>query len=275
MTSAAPVADWDDAYANMAHVPGSDRLPELWATRADAFRRDWPAIEAGVAYGDHDRERLDLVRPEGTPRGLAVFVHGGYWMATDRTVWTHLARGAAMRGWAVALPSYVLAPEARLSRITAQVGAAVARAAAMVDGPVRIAGHSAGGHLASRMACEDAPLPRDVAARVDGVLSISGLHDLRPLMRTAMNDTLRIDEAEALAESPALLRPRDGARVTGWAGGVERPEFVRQTLLLANVWHGLGAATQAVVEAGHDHFSVVDGLTQPDAPITEAFVGGG
>ena len=35
---------------------------------------------------------LDL--PEGAPRGLAIFVHGGYWMAFGRESWSHLAAGA-------------------------------------------------------------------------------------------------------------------------------------------------------------------------------------
>jgi acetyl esterase/lipase len=174
----------------------------------------------------------------------------------------------------VALPSYVLAPEARLTDIARQVAAAVARAAGLVPGPVRLAGHSAGGHLASRLACDDGLLAPEVAARVGHVLSISGLHDLRPLMRTAMNAELGIDDAEAAAESPALLRPREGTRLTAWVGADERPEFVRQNALLANVWRGLGAATRAVEDPGHDHFSVVDGLTDPDAPITRALTDG-
>ena len=271
----APIADWDDAYANMAHVPGSDALPGRWAAEAASFRAAWPRVEAGIRYGDAERERLDLVRPEGAPRGLAVFVHGGYWMATDRSDWTHLARGAAARGWAVALPSYPLAPDARIGAIVDAVGRAVAHAAGLVGGPVRLAGHSAGGHLVARMACAGGPLPGAVADRLDHVLSIGGVHDLRPLLRTAMNRTLRLDEDEARAESPALLRPRDGARVTAWAGAAERPEFLRQTALLANVWRGLGAATRAVVEPGQDHFSVVEGLAREAGPITDAFVGTG
>jgi arylformamidase len=38
-------------------------------------------------------------------------------------------------------------------------------------------------------------------------MSISGVHDLRPMLRTAMNQSLKIDMAEAHAESPALLEP--------------------------------------------------------------------
>ena len=210
--------------------------------------------------------------PEGAPKGLAVFVHGGYWMKFDKSSWTHFAEGARASGWAVALPSYTLAPEARLGAMVRQVAAAVTAAAGKVPGPIRLAGHSAGGHLVARMLCADAPLG-ELTDRVERVLSISGLHDLRPLRRTAMNATLGIDAAEALAESPALLTPLEAAPLTAWVGGGERPEFIRQSRLIANVWEGLGAATECLVDGEENHFSVIEGLTRPDSPITRAWLG--
>ncbi len=88
--------DWDDAFANMAHVPGSERLPALWAAAAAAYRASGVAIDEDVRYGPTERNALDLVWPDGAPRGLVVFVHGGYWMRLDRTSWTHLAGARAL-----------------------------------------------------------------------------------------------------------------------------------------------------------------------------------
>jgi arylformamidase len=135
-----------------------------------------------------------------------------------------------------------------------------------------LTGHSAGGHLASRMVTTTTPLAADVARRIRHVVSISGVHDLRPIMRTEMNATLAIDEQEALAESPALLRPMDGTRITCWAGGGERAEFLRQNALLANIWTGLGAATSTVVEPDRHHYSIVDGLADPTHPLTRTLI---
>jgi arylformamidase len=87
-------------------------------------------------------------------------------------------------------------------------------------------------------------------------------------MRTAMNETLRIDDWEALAESPALLRPVEGTRLTAWVGAAERAEFVRQNALIANIWRGLGAATEEVAEPDRHHFNVIDGLVEADSPLT-------
>ena len=142
----------------------------------------------------------------------------------------------------------------------------------MIAGPLLLSGHSAGGHLVTRMISETSPLPEPVRARVRNTVSISGLHDLRPLMNTAMNATLRIDAAEAQTESPALLQPLPAARVTCWVGGAERPEFIRQNALLANVWIGLGAQTCAIEEPGRHHFNVIDGLADQRHPLVRALL---
>jgi hypothetical protein len=116
------------------------------------------------------------------------------------------------------------------------------------------------------------PLPESIRRRVRNTVSISGLHDLRPIMRTEMNAVLRIDEGEAARESPALLRPVDNARLTCWVGASERAEFIRQSALLANVWTGLGAETDCVKEPDRHHFNVIDGLADPAHALTKALL---
>ena len=272
------ITKWDDAYSNGANIPGGDRWPAAWVAPAEDFRNSLSGIgraKLGIVYGARPRNQLDLFLPEGTPKGLVVFVHGGYWMALDNSYWSHLAGGAVARGYAVAMPSYTLCPEVRLSQIVIEIGAAIGKAAALVEGLIMLAGHSAGGHLVSRMICATTPLPLTLSTRIRNVVSISGLHDLRPLMNTGMNETLRIDETEALTESPALLRPMDGARITCWAGGAERAEFLRQNALLANIWTGLGATTSTVIEPDRHHFNVIDGLADPDHPLTRTLLGEG
>ncbi|MEN3351486.1 MAG: arylformamidase [Bradyrhizobium sp.] len=265
--------DWDDSYANSAHIPGSDKLPALWAERAAAYRAGLKSFKPDIAYGPGERQRLDLILPDGDSKGLVVFVHGGFWMRFDKSSWTDLAEGARSHGWTVALPSYTLAPAARISGITAEIAAAIGAAAAEVSGPIRLAGHSAGGHLVTRMLCDDDLLAPAVYDRIEATLSISGLHDLRPLLKTGMNATLRMDVDEATRESAALRLPRGPCPLTTWVGGNERPEFVRQSELMANIWTGFDVPTRLVVEAGHNHFTVVDGLKDPSSAITRCLVG--
>ena len=269
------ISDWNDAYANAPNIPGGERWPAAWVQPAQAYR---DALQASgratldISYGEGARNRFDLFGPDGRPKGLVVFVHGGFWKALDKSFWSHLARGPVEGGYAVAMPSYTLCPTVRISEITREIAAAVERAAAMVEGPLFLAGHSAGGHLVTRMISATSPLPDDVRARISHTVTISGVHDLRPLMKAAMNTDLRIDEAEALVESPALLEPMPNARVTCWVGSAERPEFVRQNALLANIWTGLGAKTCIIEEPGRHHFDVIDGLADPCHPLTRTLL---
>jgi acetyl esterase/lipase len=269
------IEDWDAAYANTVNIPGGEAYPGRWEKQAASFRQRLARedrTELSIPYGKGERNRFDLFRPVGSPKGLVVFIHGGYWMRFDESSWSHLAAGPLEAGFAVAMPAYTLCPENRISGITREIGAAIEAAAALVAGPLHLTGHSAGGHLAARMVSATSPLSGALRSRIGNVVSISGLHDLRPMMATAMNATLRLDEEEALAESPALLRPLPGTRIVCWVGAGERAEFLRQNALLANVWTGLGATTASVEEPDRHHYSVIESLQDASHPLTRALL---
>ena len=252
----------DEAYKNADYIPGGAEYPARWAARAEAFR-DARAARAklGLTYGPGARNWFDLFLPKGRPEGLCVFIHGGYWLRFSPRDFSHLAAGPLAAGWAVAMPAYTLAPDARIGEITSEVAAAVEAAAAKVAGPIVIAGHSAGGHLAARMACEGT-LPDDLAERVLRVMPISPLSDLGPLMETEMNADLRIDAAEALEESPAYLLDRPETDVHVWVGAAERPAFLDQARWLAEAW-----GCPVTVEKDRHHFDVIEGLEAADSAM--------
>lgn len=270
MENAYDMIDWDDAFDNSGYVADSALLPERWAAEAAAARADLSARDRAridLAYGPLARNRLDLFQPDGRPAGLLVFVHGGYWHKLDKSFWSQLARGPLAAGWAVAIPSYTLAPEARIAAISLEIGKAVECAAGQVEGPLRLAGHSAGGHLVSRMVCDDGPLDAALRARLEKVVSISGVHDLRPLLQTRMNEILRLTAAEAASESPALHSPLADVAVTFWVGAAERPEFLRQARLAAERWQRDNPRIADYYEPGKHHFSVVEGLGSADSAL--------
>ncbi len=92
------------------------------------------------------------------------------------------------------------------------------------------------------------------------------------MILTKRNETLAINAAEAASESPALLEPLPDTRLVCWAGEQETSEFLRQNALLANIWIGLGAETEVVVEPDRHHFNIIDGLADPDHPLTQALL---
>lgn len=251
----------DDAYSNGAYIPGAAKFPGKWAKQAAKFRAAMPC-ELDVPYGDGLRNNFDLFWPKGTPRGLFVFVHGGYWVDFDKSSWSHLAAGAVENGWAVAIPSYTLCPQARIADIAVEIEAAIAAASERVAGPVHLAGHSAGGHLVARMACDDlSPKWRDRLARV---VPISPVADLAPLLLTSMNANLRLDAAEVARESP-VNHGKSDASVIVWVGADERPAFLDQSSWLAAHWR-----CDRVVAPAQHHFNVIEPLADPNSPLTKA-----
>lgn len=259
--------DLDDAYANGPYIPHADTYPPKWAKEASAFRTALGKRAAlDVVYGDGPRQTLDLFHPEGAAAGTVVFIHGGYWRAFDKSTWSHFAGGALARGWRVAMPSYDLCPQVRIGDITHQIQKAVTKVALECDGPLRITGHSAGGHLTARMVAPGM-LAADIAARVHKIVPISPLSDLEPLMKTSMNADFKLTRESAKAESP-IHQPQPGMPVTVLVGAQERPAFISQAKDLGQAW-----SADVVTEDNKHHFDVIDGLCDPDSALTNAVLG--
>ncbi|MGP3698306.1 alpha/beta hydrolase [Rhodobacter sp. NSM] len=266
---AAQDADESLAYANGPFIPEADSYPPRWKAAAAAFRSALgDRARLDLAYGPEERQRFDLFLPQIDPRGLVLFLHGGYWMAFGREDWSHLAAGSLAQGMAVAVPSYRLAPAARIGEMVRDAARALEAAAELVPGPIAVTGHSAGGHLAARLACADAPLSPAVAGRLRRCVPISPLAELAPLIRTGMNATLRLDAVEVEAESPARLIRRPSTAVAIHVGGQERPAFLWQARLLSEAW----CCPWHVVPDRH-HFDVIDALADPGSPLVVDLTG--
>lgn len=256
--------DLTDAYENGAYIPDAASYPPRWAAEAEAFRAQLgERARLDLPYGSDARQRFDLFLPAGEAAGLMIFIHGGYWLKFDKSQWSHLAAGAILRGWAVAMPSYRLAPDVRIADITRDVAASVEAASAEVDGPVVVTGHSAGGHLTARMAC----LELAASNRIKRYVPISPLSDLRPLMQTSMNAQLRIDSTEVEAESPVFATTE--ADVTVWVGAEERPAFLDQARWLSEAWD-----CPLRIAPGRHHFDVIEEMTQAHSPLIGALLDG-
>ena len=261
------MAQIDIDYNNVDFIPGGADAPDRWSADARSFRETEAAIgraRLNVAYGAGERQKLDLFYPAGKPKGLVDFVHGGYWLRFDRAFWSHFSAGFTEAGWVVALPSYTLAPKARISGMTREIAAALDCAADMVAGPIRLCGHSAGGHLVARIGCKDVMC--HAKPRVQNIVPISPVSDLRPLLETAMNATLQLDPDEATTESP-VLHPAPDIPTTVWVGAEERPVFLDQARWLAEAWE-----TPLRIDPGRHHFDVIDGLRTAGSPLIQTIL---
>ncbi len=265
--------DWDDEFDNVGHVPNALGYFDTWAERAAEFRKMHLKADLDQPYGTGTRQRMDIFWPEEIPIGLIVLIHGGYWKRLDRSYFSDLAAGPLAHGWAVSIPSYTLAPDAHIHEMTAEIAQATTTFAQQVNGPIRIIGHSAGGHLATRMMCKDTALDASIINRIENIVSISGVHDLRNLYHTELNEVLRLSAEEAVSESPYLQTPLSGIPLTCWVGADERPEFISQTKILHEKWSEMGVDAQLVIEPSMHHFTVVDSLKDMNSEMVKALLG--
>lgn len=266
--------DWDKAYDNRTSVPEFPEYLERWTNQASAFRESISKTgrcEFSLSYGPHERNVVDLFLPEEDPKGLIVYVHGGYWRALDKSYWSHLAKAALNEGWAVGIPSYTLAPLARITQIVEEIRSAIEFLSTRIAGEIRLIGHSAGGHLVARMLCEDVSLAQNCAERITHTVAVSGVFDLEHLPKTEMNNDLQIDDHEITTQSPARLAPRSGVSITCIVGENELPEFRRQNELLRD-WRKHGAKVEIETSKDTQHFSVIEPLEQLGSQLTNALL---
>ena len=245
-------------YDNSAKVAGSDAMLATLPALAADFRVRHRFAEYGVPYGPSARQKFDLFWPDADRAApIAIFVHGGYWQHSDRAAWSHLAAGLLAHGVAVAMPSYDQCPAVAMPEVVAGL-CLVAPALFRLHGRKMLAiGHSAGGHLAAMLLAQDwaaQGLPADL---IYAALPISGLFDLPPLCRTAVNDKLGMDEAVARNLSPMFM-PAPGRPLHAVVGGDEGVEYARQSQEMAAAWGG-----QWAISSGRHHFNVVSELADP------------
>jgi arylformamidase len=261
----------DSMYNNRALVPDfADYFRRWGVTSAHAMRSQ--TRELDLRYGGGANEHLDVYATDRPEAPVLVFIHGGYWRSLDKRDHAFIAPAFTQAGVCVVIPNYALAPAVTVPEITMQMVQALAwtwRNVAKFGGDpsrITVAGHSAGGHLAAMMlACLwpvfNKDLPPDL---VKGALSISGLHDLEPIMHTPfLQQDLRLTRQQVRQASPALLPAPAQGTLAAVCGGDESAEFHRQVELIRTAW---GRTTVPVAEAlpGLNHFSVLDALVQPE-----------
>jgi acetyl esterase/lipase len=119
-----------------------------------------------VPYGDDASQFFELWHPEQAVAGFAVFVHGGFWRAKYDLSHANPFRAAlAERGIITANLEYRRAgqPGGGWPGTFEDVVAGIKAASEHIGGAPIVVGHSAGGHLALRVASEPVPLKAVIA----------------------------------------------------------------------------------------------------------------
>jgi arylformamidase len=265
--------DYEAEYNNRARVPEHVEIFARWTREAEDYRVEamqGRRAELGLSYGDTQRQFIDLFSPSpDVTAPLALFIHGGYWRSLEPAMFSHMARGINSHGIAAAVVGYDLCPDVTIAQIIEQIRHACIFLWLRTRRRMVVYGHSAGGHLAGAMVATDwhTLYPNAPADLVPAAYSISGLFDLTPLVGIAMNQDLRLDEASARETSPLFWPAPKGRAFDAVVGGLESGEFLRQSRVVAEAWSRAGAQARYEAIPGTNHFTVIDGLSDPESAM--------
>jgi len=285
-------ADWHDRqYNNRGRIPDHPAILQDWFDRSAAARRQLRS-HLDQPYGDGGGETLDVFPAEraagddtsrthqlpGAP--ILIYIHGGYWRALDKRDQSFIALPFVRTGAMVVLPNHALCPAVSVEHITLQLVRAVSwvyRHAAQFGGDAQrivVAGHSAGGHLATMMLCcrwpEVAP---DLPSRlVRSALSVSGVFDLAPLRHAPfLAPDLGLSATSAYRLSP-LRMPAPVGPLLAVVGGDESEAFLSQHRAIARAW-GRRAVPICETVPGRHHMNVLNALAEPASHVHRLALG--
>jgi arylformamidase len=263
--------NWHELQYNpRTTVSNASEIIPAWKIRATQTRERFK-FDADISYGLHPREVLDFYRAPNS-KGTLIYIHGGYWRMLSKVETSWVADGYVGQGVSVALINYPLCPEVSLSDIRGSIIRAFVHLHKNVlnddeRANIVVAGHSAGGHLAALHLATDWTahgLPENPVA---GVIAISGIYDVAPLMHTSMNADILIKEESAPAFNLITSEIKSRAPIVCVVGGDEPSEFHRQAADLAKAWGSLHPKILSLPNT--NHFTVVDSLAEPEGALNK------
>ncbi len=269
-------------------LPKDDLLPahiEFTRLGSETYRRSLGDHLSSAPFGEGDTAgTMDVYRPANVSDDapIVVYIHGGWWQWFSKEQFGCLAKPFNEQGYAVVMPGYRLAQEwdngAPMESILAQMESAVA--AVLEDAvergapAVHLIGHSAGGHLVAMLHRTDwAALGVSAAAqdKLRSVFSLAGLFDIRPLVRSYVNDAIGMSPISADRVSPFLLPVSEGAERCPLhliLPEFDTPEFFRQTKAYQEVLLRAGQECRLHVVADRDHLDLIERLPTEDDELT-------
>ncbi len=259
------------------YVQGQSRptFPVLFdrfeALNISALQSANPSLD--LRYGPHDRQTFDLFTASSCAKGTLIYFHAGYWQSRDKAMFRFIAPAFTQLGLNVALVNYPLCPAVLMSELleAARESVPVILDSVCESGgsahPLFAAGHSAGGHIAVELALTDWTRHGFSSNPIAGVVALSGVYDLTPLVSTSLNDRLMLDASNSLAYSP-LYRVVPGLpRALFVVGADETPAFIDQSQRMGHAWEGAGNQTEIFIANEADHFSLLMQFASRDSAL--------
>ena len=109
-------------------------------------------------------------------------------------------------------------------------------------------------------------LPTDI---IKGGTLLSGIFDIRPIVKTYINEPLKLDLKDAENLSPLFkLKSNETQLIVSW-GANETSEFKRQSIEFEKKWKELGNRSTLLEVQHANHFDILFYMLDSDCPLRE------
>ncbi len=232
-------------------------------------------VRPDLSYGPLKRHKLDLYLPAGSAADtpLVLFLYGGGWRWGNKERYGFVGHPLADRGLAVAIADYRLFPDVTFPAFN-EDGARAAvwlwenrSALGLGGGPIHMAGHSAGAHIAVTLGLDNSYLEkagsdRSIIGRIVGLAGpyavypsrLRGIRDIFPLSGPDEDKARPLSLADASAP-PMLLLHGDGDGIVA----------ARNSKEMAAAQTAAGGDAEARIYAGAGHREIIGAF----APLLE------
>ena len=235
-------------------------------------------FEKDLIYGITIDETLDLCLAEVDDSPLVIFIHGGYWQLLSKNDCLFPAKDFFDEGISYCSIDYTLAPHANIDEMIEQCIRAVqwlyqsAIKYGYDEKKFFLIGSSAGAHLAAMTMLtdwENYDLPDDI---IKGCTLLSGVYDIRPIVKTYINEPLNLDMQTASMLSPLFkVRSHTANLIISW-GENETNEFKRQSIEFDKKWKACGNTSHLLEVKGNNHFDIVFNMMKKDCALRELII---
>ncbi|XP_039269940.2 kynurenine formamidase-like [Styela clava] len=238
--------------------------------------KDWVEV---VRYGKGQKQIFEILRDpevkEDAP--IMIFLHGGYWVESDREIYLICAEPAAKRGFIGIVVGYDQAPDVSLTTIVNEIRDAylfLSRRYTKCPS-ITLLGHSAGGHLGSMLMAtnwKEYNTSGEKLIPIKRLVSLAPVLDLRPVVHISYNSYLHLTDDEITNLSPLQQVENSvhnmkifGTKVLSVVGEHDPPVLKKKSGEYAEALKKNSIDSKYFEIPGLDHFEPIEQIREPDS----------
>jgi len=236
------------------------------------------SIEKDIAYGDLEKQKLDIYTPKTPKAGapVVVFFYGGGWNDGSKDIYKFIGQSFAQAGYTVIVPTYRIYPEVIYPEFLKDAAKAVAYTEDRFDRPMVLTGHSAGAHIASMMALDGRYLAAEGLEPcnvISGWVGLAGPYDFKVYEEPYLSIFPEGTRTQMLPITHAGGSVIPALMITGDAD--ETVDYRQSQRMRAALSSG-GAKAEELIVPGIGHIDVVTVMStvlrKDDSPVRPAMM---